>query len=32
VIDQRVVNIDELELEHFEKGDKFAATRRASGR
>jgi uncharacterized cupin superfamily protein len=25
VIDQRVVNIDELELEHFEKGAKFAA-------
>ncbi len=25
VIDQRVVNIDELELEHFEKGGKFAS-------
>ena len=25
VIDQRVVNIDQLELEHFEKGDKFAS-------
>jgi uncharacterized cupin superfamily protein len=24
VIDSRVVNIDELRLEHFEKGDKFA--------
>lgn len=24
-IDAKVVNIDELELEHFEKGDKFAA-------
>ena len=24
VIDRRVVNIDQLELEHFEKGDKFA--------
>jgi uncharacterized cupin superfamily protein len=25
VIDQRVVNIDELELDHFEKGGKFAS-------
>jgi uncharacterized cupin superfamily protein len=25
VIDRRVVNLDELELEHFEKGGKFAA-------
>jgi len=25
LIDQRVVNIDELELEHFDKGDKFAS-------
>jgi uncharacterized cupin superfamily protein len=25
VIDQRVVNLDELKLEHFEKGRKFAA-------
>jgi uncharacterized cupin superfamily protein len=25
VIDQRVVNVDELELEHFEKGDRFAS-------
>ncbi len=24
IIDKRVVNIDQLELEHFEKGDKFA--------
>jgi uncharacterized cupin superfamily protein len=24
LIDQRVINIDQLELEHFEKGDKFA--------
>jgi uncharacterized cupin superfamily protein len=26
VIDRRVVNLDELELENFEKGDKFAAS------
>jgi uncharacterized cupin superfamily protein len=25
LIDKRVVNIDELKLEHFEKGDKFAS-------
>ena len=25
VIDNRVVNLDELKLEHFEKGDKFAS-------
>ena len=25
VVDQRVVNIDDLELEHFEKGDTFAS-------
>ena len=24
-IDSKVINIDELELEHFEKGDKFAS-------
>ena len=33
MIDKRVVNIDELELEHFEKGDEVrAATARASAR
>ena len=25
IIDQRVVNIDELDMEHFEKGEKFAS-------
>ena len=25
VIDSRVVNLDELKLEHFEKGEKFAS-------
>ena len=25
VIDQRIVNVDQLELEHFEMGDKFAS-------
>jgi uncharacterized cupin superfamily protein len=32
VIDSKVVNIDELKLEHFSKGDAFASASSASGR
>ena len=32
VIDSKVINVDELKLEHFANGDRFASASRAHGR